>query len=218
MKNRKQYWKNIRVYSRKRSNLEKRLEREFLDHGIATVPCKVSGMDDIISTYSVKGYESLDSGFVEYLCDIVDLVPEEYPIVLDIVGKKFTKEEQEIIRCTIKDDFAYDLGIVEKENKYHLRIFFGMLAGICLSGLLLIYFEWWALVPLELLFVLFWFFADTFTEYLLIDGRQLYKQRIRAARLACLKIEFSEEYDEQDYSEEEAKKVFDDLNCEIKES
>ena len=211
MKNRKQIYKNYQVYSQKRSNLEKRLEDEYLDHGIATIPCKVSEMDEIISSYSVAGYESLNSSFVEYVGDIVDVVPDFYPIVLSIVGKKFTKEEQNVIRSTIEDDFAYDLGIVEKENRHHLKVFLWMAAGLALTSILLSVFNWWGTLPTELLFVFFWFFAATFVDYLLREGRELRKQRIKAARLACLRVEFSEEYDESDYSEREAEEFFKDL-------
>ena len=204
--------RNLQAYDRKSGNLEKRLEKEFIDHGIATIPCKVSGTDDIISPYSVKGYdESLNSEFVEYVNDIADLVPEEYPIVLSIVGQKFTKEDQNTIKNTIEDDFAYDLGAVEKENKYHQKVFWWMVAGILLSGIMLTVFDWLETVSLELLFVFFWFFADTFVDYLLLEGRQLRKQQLKAARLACLRVEFSEEYDEEDYTEEEAEEIRNEL-------
>lgn len=211
MKSRNIKRKNLQAYNRKSGNLKKRLEKEFIDHGIATIPCKVSGIDDIISPYSVPGYESLNSEFVDYINDIADLVPKEYPIVLAIVGQKFTKEEQETIRNTIEDDFAYDLGSVEEENKYHLKVFWWMAAGILLSGIMLTVFERWSTVPLELLFVFFWFFADTFVDYLFIEGRQLRQQQLKAARLACLKVEFSEEYDEDDYTEEEAEEILNEL-------
>ena len=211
VKTRKVLRKNLQAYDRKRGNMKRRLEKEFIDHGIATIPCKVNGIDDIISPYSVAGYESLNSEFVEYVNDIADLIPKEYPIVLSIVGHKFTKAEQETIVRTVEDDFAYDLGTVEEENKYHLRVFLWMVAGILLSGVMLTVFEWWATAPLELLFVFFWFFADTFVDYLFIEGRQHRKQRLNAAQLACMKVEFSEEYDELDYSEEEAEKIFDEM-------
>ena len=203
--------RNLQAYDRKSGNLEKRLEKDYIDHGIATIPCKISGFDDVISPYSVKGYESLNSEFVEYVNGIADLVPEEYPIVLSIVGQEFTKEEQETIKSTIEDDFAYDLGSVEEENKYHRKVFWWMVAGILLSGVMLTVFDWWKTAPLELLFVFFWFFADTFFDYLLLEGRQLRKQQLKAARLACLKVEFSEEYDEEDYSEEEAEEIRNEL-------
>lgn len=211
MESRKTKDRNIETYNRKRGNLEKRLKKEFIDHGIATIPCKVSGIDDIISSYSVKGYESLNSEFVEYVNNIADLVPEEYPIVLAIVGHKFTEEEQAIIKTTIEDDYAYDLGSIEEENKYHQKVFWGMVAGILLSGTMLTIFDWWETAPLELLFVLFWFFADTFFDYLFLEGRVLRKQQLKAARLACVLVGFAEEYNGEDYDEMEAKEVFDAL-------
>ena len=203
--------RNIQAYDRKSGNLEKRLEKDYIDHGIATIPCKISGFDDIISPYSVKGYESLNSEFVEYVNGIADLVPEEYPIVLSIVGQKFTREEQETIKSTIEDDFAYDLGSVEEENKYRRRVFIWMTVGLALSCILLAVLKWQESIQLELLFVVFWFCADVFVDYLLIEGWQLKKRRIRAARLACLKVEFSEEYDEEDYTEEEAEEIRNEL-------
>ena len=211
MKNRKTKQRNLQAYDRKSGNLGKRLERDYIDHGIATIPCRISGFDDIISPYSVHGYESLNSEFVEYVNSIADLVPEEYPIVLSIVGQKFTGEEQETIKSTIEDDFAYDLGSVENENKYHQKVFWWMTAGIVLSGVMLTVFDWWETAPLELLFVFFWFFADTVFDYLFLEGRQLRKQQRKAARLACLKVEFSEEYDEEDYTEAEAEAILNGL-------
>lgn len=204
--------KNVQVYDRKKEDLNKRLEAEFIDHGVATIPCKVSGIDDIISPYSVTKYERLNSDFVEFISDDAELIPAEYPIVLSIVGCEFTKDEQETIKKTIEDDFAYHLCTVEEENKYHLKVFWWMAAGILLSGILLTIFDFWSTVPMELLFVIFWFFADTFFDYLFLEGRQLRKKHIKAAQLVCMKVEFSEEYDDQDYSEEEAKEVFDEIS------
>ena len=214
MENREQFRKLYKAYNNKKSNIETRLNNEFIDHGIATIPCKVSGMEDIISPYSVPGYESLSGSFVEYISGIVDAVPDYCPIVLSIVGHKFTEEQQNVIRNTIVDDCAYALGSVEKENRHHLNIFLLMAAGLVLSCILLAVLKWQESIQLELLFVLFWFCADVFVSYLLIDGRQLKKQRIRAARLACLKVAFSEKYDERDYSEQEAEEIINELSSE----
>lgn len=211
MKNRKQYRKLYKAYNHKRSNIETRLQNEFIDHGIATIPCKVNGIEDIISPFSVPGYESLNGGFVEYINGIVDAVPDYCPIVLSIVGHRFSEEQQNTIRNTIVDDCAYALGSVEKENKHHLSIFLWMTAGLALSCILLAFLKWQESIQLELLFVIFWFCADVFVDYLLIEGWKLKKRRIRAARLACLKVIFSEEYDERDYSEEEADEILNGL-------
>lgn len=214
IKKREQIRKNLYAYERKRSDFEKRLDAEFIDHGIATIPCNVSGMDDIISSYSVPGYESLNSDFVDYLGGVADLVPEQYPIVLSIVGTRFTEAEQNIIRRTIEYDTSYNLGSAEKESRHLLKMFIIMAIGTVLTGLMISMFEWGSPVSLEFIYIFFWFFAYTIVEYTFIDGRELKKQRIRAARLACTKVIFSEEFDESDYSEEEAKEILDELQNE----
>ena len=203
---------NILAYKRKRSDVEKRLEKEFLDHGIATIPCKVSGMEDIISSYSVPGYESLDSGFVEYLNSIIELIPEEYPIVLNIVGTKFTEKEQEIIRGTIEYDVAYDLGEAERESKNLLKMKVIMVVGTIITGIIIALFDWWDAISTEIQYIFFWFFAYTLIEFIFIEGRDLRKQRLRAARRACISVVFSEEFDEADYSDKEAKEFIDELH------
>lgn len=211
MKDIKQIRKNYKAYSRKKSHIEARLNEEFIDHGIATIPCKVNGMDDIISSYSVPGYECLDPGFVEYISSTVDCVPDYYPVVLNIVGHKFTDKEQEIIKSTIEDDLAYNLGSVEKENKGHKILFICMAIGLILTSIMISIFKWWSEIPIEMLFVFFWFFGDTVVSYLLIEGWQFRRHRLRAARLACMQVIFSEEYDESDYSDTEAKEIIDKI-------
>lgn len=216
IKQRGQNRKNIRAYNRKRSDFEKRLEREFIDHGIATIPCKVSGLEDIISSYSVPGYESLNSEFVDYLSEVADLVPQQYPIVLSIVGKKFTENEQKVIRSTIEYDLAYNLGLAEQETKSLYRLILIFLLGSILSGMMIAKFSWLSEVNVEIMYIFFWFFAEYLVAYVFLDGREVRKQKIKKARLACIKVVFSEEYDERDYSDEEAKDILDKLYSDIR--
>ena len=53
----KQKLKNRRLFLKRDAKLDKRLREDYIDNGIATLPCKVSGMDEIISHFSVPGYE-----------------------------------------------------------------------------------------------------------------------------------------------------------------
>ena len=86
MENREQLRKVYKAYNNKKSNIETRLRNEYIDQGIATIPCNVNSIEDIISPYSVPGYESLNGSFIEYISGIVDAVPDYCPIVLSIVG------------------------------------------------------------------------------------------------------------------------------------
>lgn len=215
IKAKKQIKQNLNVYKRKRGDIKKRIERDFVDHGIATIPCKVSGIEDIISSYSVEGYESLNSEFIEYIKGIADIIPEKYPIVLSIVGGKFTKKEQEIIKGTIEEDAAYGLGLAEKNNKHLLKMGFGMVVGTVVFGIAVVSLKWLPELPQEILNIVFWVFAWTLVEYVVFEAVEHARQRRRAARLACITVEFSEEYDDSDYSENEAQKIFQDLNDKV---
>ena len=85
----------------------------------------------------------------------------ECPLVLDIIGDCLSGEEQRIVEETILDEFAYSLGIVEKEEKRHTRIFRFMFCGLVLITVLLWFTQKLADEPRELIFVLFYFMGFT---------------------------------------------------------
>lgn len=91
----------------------------------------------LISTYSVKGYETLNLEFVDYLNTSVEVTPYDCPLVLNIIGNCLSQEDKETINEIIRDDFAYHLGMVERKEKKHARIFVFMFLDLALSGLLL---------------------------------------------------------------------------------
>ena len=57
----------IQLFDRKQSRIDSRIKRDYIENGIATVHCCISGYNDIINTYSAKDQESLNPDFVEYL-------------------------------------------------------------------------------------------------------------------------------------------------------
>ena len=52
-------------YYKKKSQLISRLNKDVIRDGTAYLSCKVEGLDDILSKFSVKGIESLKVEFVE---------------------------------------------------------------------------------------------------------------------------------------------------------
>ena len=57
----------LKLFESRRSHLDSRVKRDYIRNGIATIPCRVSDYSDVISTYSVKGFETLNPDFSEYL-------------------------------------------------------------------------------------------------------------------------------------------------------
>lgn len=208
--------KTIR-FTKKKSSIDKRLRMDYIDHDIATIPCKVDSFYDVIDSYSIKNYETINPEFVEYINNIVDDIPKNYPIVINIVSKELTNEEKSIIEYTILDEYAYDLGRAEKEIKSLNRNFILLTIGVILSGILMWKLEFIQDFSYELIAILFWFFGESFIECIVFDGRELRKKHELAARLACCKIIFSNTYDEEDYSKDEKEEIYKEIIKNINE-
>ena len=204
----------IRLFERKRSRIDSRIKRDYIENGIATIHCCISGYNDIINTYSAKDQESLNLDFVEFLQDAANPIPDECPLVLNVIGDCLSAEEKKIIAEIIRDDFSYRLGLVEKEQDREIKMFIFMVIGLIISGLLL----WLTLsldeVPREIFIVFFWFFGDRMFEYIFITGRELRKEQRLAGRLASIKVIFSDTYEKPHYTEEQISQLYAELDLE----
>ena len=204
----KRRYENRRLFLRRDAKLDKRLRRDFIDNGIATLPCKVSGMDDIISHYSVEGYETLSDEFTEYVRSGAEYIPPDYPIILEISGCRFTEVEQAVIRETVHEDFAYALGAVQHSNRRKLFVALGMMIGMILTGVLTFGTDLLNDTAIEIVYIFFWFFADMAACYFLLDNFGDRRDRILAARLADMELYFSEVHDDSPVTDEDAAQVY----------
>ena len=189
-------WKKSKreeYFYNKESQLKSRLQKEIIRDGTAYLSFRVRGLDDILSKFSIKGAESIDAEFIDAILDLVDCIPPEYPLVLEIHGPKFTEEEKRMITEAVTTDADYMLGRTEAENKHHRKVFFGMIAGTVGSGILLAVIKQFIdEIPLEFFYVLFWLFADALVRYLFIEHGDYKNDKIRAGRIASMKVEFVE--------------------------
>ncbi len=180
------------AFLKKKSHIETRLQHDVMEDGIAYVPCKVEGIDDIISKFSVEGCESLNSEFANFVIESVDCIPSEYPVVLEINGPEFSDAEKGIIAEALSSEWSYRLGIVEEDTLRRKRRFIGMMAGTVITGCLLGFVKRiFADFPFEFFLVLFWLFADALVRYLFIEKLDFKEERVRAGRLASMSIEFN---------------------------
>ncbi|MCR4908774.1 MAG: hypothetical protein K5985_08070 [Lachnospiraceae bacterium] len=75
----------IKLFESRKGHLDYRIKRDYISNGIATIPCRISDYSDVISGYSVKGCETLNPDFVDYVKEAADVTPPEYPLVLNII-------------------------------------------------------------------------------------------------------------------------------------
>ncbi len=202
----------IQLFDRKQSRIDSRIKRDYIENGIATVHCCISGYNDIINTYSAKDQESLNPDFVEYLQEAANPIPDECPLVLNIIGDNLSADEKKVIAETIRDDFSYKLGLVEKEQDREFKLFLFMLIGSIVGGLLLWLTDFLDEAPREIFIVLFWFFGDRMFEYIFITGHELRKEKRLAGRLASIKVNFSDVYEKPHYTEEQINQLYAELD------
>ena len=184
---------NIMLFYNKKSYIERRLQHDVIENGISYIPCRVNNIDDVISKYSVKDCQSLNSEFIEYIMGFIDCIPVEYPVVLEIHGPKFSSEEKKIITEATISEMDYRLGKTEEDIQILRKRFICMVAGTVLSGVLLYLAKLYITdVPLEFFYVIFWLFADATVRYLFIEKMDFKDEKIRAGRMASLKVEFVE--------------------------
>ncbi len=105
-----------RLFDLKQSHIDYRVRREYIRNGIATIFCRISSYNDVITAYSAKDHEAVNLDFIEYLRRAASFISDECPMVLHIIEDCLTKDEQKIIREVISYELAYDFGIVEQEE------------------------------------------------------------------------------------------------------
>ena len=208
----------VKLFESRSGNLENRLKKDYIQNGVVTIPCRVSDYNDVISNYSVKGFETLNQEFVDFIKRTDEVIPPEYPVVLNIISDTLSAEEKKAIKETIEDHFAYELGVVENHEKRHTRTFILMLIGMVLSGILL-----WLTRTLEeesreLFFVLFWFLGDTLCDYIFLTGHDLRHDRRLAGRLASVKIIFSNVFEKPKYTDTNREKLYSEIEKDVEET
>ena len=206
------------LFESRKGQMDDLLKRDFINNGIATFPIKISSYYDVIHPLSVRRYETLNPDFKDFVELGAGVIPPDCPIVLNIIEDCLTEEERKTIVATIEEYYAYNLGVVEKEERRHTKRFLIMTVGLILSAFLLWLSEGLDEIPRELFFVLFWFMGDTLCDYVLLTGHDLRRDRRAAGQLASIKVTFSKSFDESDYTKEEVNKLYSEIAQDVKET
>ena len=210
--------KAVKLFESRRAHLDKRLKKDYIRNGVAVIPCRVTAYEDVISSYSVKGCETLNPDFTEYLKSTAEVTPDEYPLVLNIIGDTLSGEEKATIDRIVRDDLAYDLGMVERDEKRHNQSFFLMLAGFIILEIVLWCTETLAEEPREIFYILFWFMGETLCDYIFLTGHDLRMERRLAGRLASIKVIFSDRYEDPEPSEQDVKQLYAEIERDVNET
>ena len=187
--------RNLKKFRSAKFNYAKFVKNYYIDKGAAYISAKVNSIDDIISKYSIKDYEWINSDFASYLEESAYYIPMEEAIVIEICGGNFSEEQKDLITRVIKDYFGLQLGdkIMDLDiNRKRSNI----LLGFSLFGVLLVAmlnrFDIIGTVA-ELFIFILWFFLWEYGEMAFLDRSELQEQKLEAAQLSTAKIVFLDE-------------------------
>ncbi len=186
--------KVINKFKKSRFDYSKFVTNYYLEDKNANISVRCNDYYDIISEFSTKDYEWIDPDFAEYVTEQAFYIPLHYDIVLEIYGK-FTKDEKTRIVRTIKSYFGVKLANAEIElhkNKRSrlLHLLFGIITSLFIY--LTYRFIDGSILILETIFIIFWFFLESYLDDLFYDRKDLEEEKLDAAQLANMKIIFNE--------------------------
>ena len=187
--------RNLKKFKSAKFNYAKFVKNYYIEKGAAYISAKVNSIDDIISKYSIKDYEWINSDFANYLEESAYYIPMEESIIIEICGGNFSDEQKELITKVIKDYFGLQLGDkimdLEINKKRSTILLFFSLFGILLVAMLN-RFDIIGTVA-ELFIFILWFFLWEYGEMAFLNRSDLQEQKLEAGQLSTAKIVFLDE-------------------------
>lgn len=199
---------NRHLFYKREAHIEEKVRETYIVGDMAVIPCKVEGYNDIISRYSVPGYETLNPEFMAHVQDVLRFIPSEYPVLLNVTESSFTEEQKDCIRRTIQADTLYELGAIQTEGKDLRQKLKYMLAGLTGMAVFLTVLNQLSGIPREFFYIVFWFFADFVISYLLWDRREYREELILAGRMASMNVLFSDHFSPEEITDEQKAMVY----------
>ena len=197
-------------FKNKKVDISRYIKDYYVENNLAYISVNVNSYEDIISKYSVVGYEDLNQEFVDYIEENAEYIPLEYPIVLEITGTRFSKERQKTIIEAISDYYNMKLGETQEELSSNSRFSLLLLVLAVISVLLYLRFSMGQFFSTALELGI-WFFVWTFADIFWLERNEIKERKTDYAQLFSMKVIFKEEFVDDDITEKEEKQIIQDI-------
>ena len=98
------------MYKKKDFDLNKFVDRYYMEKEAAYITVYVESIDDIISFYAIKDYEWINDDLADYLEEQSYYIPVEEQVIIEFTGARFNDYEKQVIEKTVKTYFGLKLG------------------------------------------------------------------------------------------------------------
>jgi len=202
--------KYLNRFKNKKVDIERYVKDYYVENNLAYISVNVNCYEDIISKYSVVGYEDLNQDFVNYLEENAEYIPLEYPIVLEITGTRFSKERQKTIQENISDYYNMKLGETQEELNSNTRFSLLLFILSLISGIFCFCFPESQFLSTAMDMFLC-FFTWTFADIFWLERNEIKEKKIDYAQLSSMKVIFREKFVNDEITEKEEEKIIEDI-------
>lgn len=194
-----------KTFDNKKINTNELMAQFTVNGETGYIVLHANSVDDVVSSYSVKGYEYLNPGFKGVLDKYSEYVPDSLPMVLEITGCDFSEKEKEQIQNAIWHEYEYDY---LSENRDMRRTKVRAASNLVFSLIFLAYLYFWEPEGLivDLIWVPLWAFLDAVMCLFLYDLPGSRKQRRRFVQKQTMKLVFTKKFIDNDPTREELRK------------
>ena len=180
-----------------------------MEHDTACIDCTVASEQDVLSPYSVKGYEFLNDEFRGFLDKASECIPDDKAVVLYISGCEFSDTQKDRIRKAVYNEYMIEAqkNLKTRKSNYFRILWFAVWFAIVVTVFMGIYNNFGNTIFLDFFFIAIYFVGDRMIDYLVMERGALVKDKIKAVQMMCMDVEFDKEFVDFNLSEEERASV-----------
>lgn len=185
----------LKKYQREKFEHYKKINNLKINDNEAYISLKVLDYNSIVSEFSLEEQPALKNEFIEIIEKRAEIIPLDYPLVLEIHNKTFTAEQKITVRKLIKNRFTF-ISINKQSELKRLKQkgFYFLLLGILAFIISMLLYNNQILMPIfEILYFLASFSIWEFGELVIFEQDDLKEEIIKYNHLSKIRVVYDKD-------------------------
>lgn len=185
----------LKKYQREKFEHYKKINNLKINDNEAYISIKVSDYNSIISDFSLEDQPVLKNEFIEVIEKRAEIIPLDYPFVLEIHNKNFTAEQKITIRKLIKNRFTFIYINKQSELKrLKQKGFYFLLLGLITFIISMLLYNNQVLIPIyEILYFIASFSIWELCELVIFEQDDLKEEIIKYKHLSKIRVVYDKD-------------------------
>ncbi|MGN1370791.1 MAG: hypothetical protein ACI4XM_00715 [Candidatus Coprovivens sp.] len=185
----------LKKYQKEKFEHYKKINNLKINDNEAYISLKVSDYKSIISDFSLEDQPVLKAEFIEVIEKRAEIIPLDYPLVLEIHNKTFSAEQKITVRKLIKNRFTFISINKETELKrIKQKSYYFLMLGIVTFIISMLLYNVKLLIPIyEILYFIASFSIWEFGELVIFEQDDLKEEIIKYKHLSKIRVVYDKD-------------------------